>query len=121
MHISTASILAGELLMWSVLAGAQSAEQSSSTAPCVSTSTVPCVSTAPVEGSTFDPSPRTLRGYLLSKDMNRRSLLLVQPNGEQIEMAVPADQRFDDLTLGTTLQVRYDPLKVEAIEIRESD
>ena len=85
-------------------------------------------STAPSSGGGFDTAPRKVEARVQYVDTDHRKLFLIEPQGPPIEMSVPAavpiqsargdDLQLKDLQPGTSVQVRYHPLTVEAIEIK---
>jgi hypothetical protein len=96
-----------------------------------STSTATSTSTAPVSsGGGFDPSPRTMRAWLTSVDQTRHSLVLTQTGGQKIEITIPSSVvvfsakrqplPLDELQPGTTFQVIYRPLTMDAVEIHQA-
>jgi hypothetical protein len=108
----------------SISHGAEIVTTSTSTSTSASTMTV-------TSGGGFDPSPRMMRGRLLSVDPARHSLLFTQSNGQKIEITIPArvtvysakrqHLNLEELQPGSTFQVRYRPLTMDAIEIHQAN
>jgi hypothetical protein len=123
MKTPTLLLLAVTFLIPRIALGDQTSVQGTSVGATASTPTAPTGS--------FDPSPKTIRACVISVNDQHRTVLLSQPDGPQIEMAVPMNaaiysanhdvRTLSDLQPGTTYQIRYHPLTVEAIELQQTE